>query len=191
VLDLSDGSVRRYPTVQPRPDRWVMVQDLAFSPDGHRLAFVRHEGPIVDGSYEPPQDPTVPATLQVLDLATAEITSDAIAVPLQPKTGEDLHTPVWRDADTLWVAAEPGYWDDAYGSTGRVLELHVDGGPPKTVIQRDASIARIDLDGSRTRLLWIERDPKVPGDHAERDALWTLDGNAARLLARDVAAADW
>ena len=191
VLDLTDGTVRTYPTALPPEDRWIALSDLAFSPDGDRLAYLRREGPIVNGSLEP-QDPTVPAILQVLDLATAETTDDAQPVQILPRTGEDLHSPVWRDPDTLWVAAEPVPRDDAFGTTARILEVAVvPSGPPRTVLERGASITQIALDATRTQLLWIETNPKVPGKHAQRDALWILDDGAPTRLAADIAAADW
>lgn len=192
VLDLTDGNVRTYPTPPPPQDRWTALSDLAFSPDADRLAYIRRGGPIVNGSLEPPQDPTVPATLQILNLTTAKTTDDAEPVQFLPKTGEDLHSPVWRDADTLWVAAQPGHWNEAHGTRARILEVAVvPSGPPRTVLERDASITHIALDATRTHLLWIETQPKVPGEHAQRDALWTLDDGAPTQLANDVAAADW
>lgn len=187
VHDLETGSTQVYPTPGWTGGWWAQLDDLAFSPDASRIAFVRREGRISGGSYEPP-DRSHPAELQVLDLTEA---TTAAAVPLLPETAEDYHTPVWTGADTLLVAAEPAPGSDARGTTARIIEVQTTGGPPTTILERDAGITLIDLDATGQHLLWIETIPKDPGEHGQQDDLWMLDDSTPRLLAEDVSAAAW
>ena len=190
VYDLDTGSAQVYPTPGWTGHRWVQLDDLAFSPDASRIAFVQREGRISGGNYQQ-LNPSHPAHLQILDLTEATTTADADAVPLLSKTAEEFHTPVWTSANTFMVAAEPSRSSDAHGTTARIIEVQTAGDSSTTVLERDASISLIDLDATGEYLLWIETITKDPGQRAQQDDLWVLDDGTPRLLAEDVAAAAW
>jgi len=118
-----DGSDRRRHTEDE------MAQDLAWSPDGERLAFTRR----------PPDNWYVPMDACVLDVERGSVESVSAALDRTISRGG---APTWLDEGTLLALVGDEGWR-------RPVRLHVDGAPERAFdkLGRDEILAAADADG--------------------------------------------